>query len=101
MKWWLLPSDIHDWKPPTSMLFGTVKQKFGKISWLGATENAIAGVSNWMPSAAGGTARSVAPTGPTLTPGAVGIPSTVAGVPASAAEPPDEPPELEGAVPPE
>jgi hypothetical protein len=97
MKWWLLPIDIHDWKPPISMLLGTVTQKFGKISWLGATENAPVGVENWIPTLEAGTARSVAPVGPTEMPGAVGMPSLeVAGAgPASSAEPPEEPPELD------
>src|ERR1700722_18759441 len=103
MKWWLLPSDIHDWNPPTWMVLGTVTQKFGKISWLGATAYAMSGVSNCMPSAASGAARSVAPTGPVVMPGAVGMPLSVAAVepPSSPVLPePEELPELDDAVPP-
>ena len=62
---------------------------------MGATEKAIGGVANWMPMLGSGAARSVAPVGPTLMPGAVGMPSldVVGGAPASAAAPPEEPPE--------
>src|SRR5262249_11142816 len=84
---------MSDWKPPTSMSLGTVTQKFGKTSCPGCTVYAPTGVANWMPSLAAGTARVVAPGGPTVTPGAVGMP--LPPVPASAAAPdvlPDEPP---------
>src|ERR1019366_4494850 len=79
------------------MVLGTVTQKFGKISWFGATEYAMSGVSNCMPSAAGGAARSVAPTGPAVMPGAVGMPVApleppLAVVVVDPLDEPDEPP---------
>ena len=85
------------------MSFGTVTQKFGKISWLGATAYIMAGVSNWMPMLGSGTARSVAPVGPVVMPGADGMPSLLAGVPASATAvpPPEELLELDEVLPPE
>src|ERR1035438_8009889 len=92
------------------MVLGTVTQKFGKISWFGATEYAMSGVSNCMPSAAGGAARSVAPTGPAVMPGAVGMPVAPLEPPLAvvvvdplgeAVEPPEPPPDAPpDAVPP-
>src|SRR5579859_6671386 len=60
----------------------------------------MSGVENWMPSVASGAGRSVAPVGPTVMPGAVGMPLLdIVGVPASAVAPPEElPEELEDVV---